>query len=505
MKRLGIIDIGSNTMRLVIMEITPLGHYRIVNELKRSARLAEGLDINNYLSDEKIQEGYSVLKAFKRMCDALNVTKIVAVGTAALRKAQNSNILIDKVQEKLDFDIRIIDGLQEAKYAFLGTINNIKIDKGIIIDIGGGSTEFICIDKGHIKHALSMPFGTIDIKRHLGNPEEDTLGDYEQLSRFLMTQFEEIPWLKSYHTHPIIGVGGIIRSIAKVDKAFKKYPMKLIHNYSVSKNDVDRIFNDIKDKPVVNLDQIKGLDVSRSDIFHGAMLLMTQLMAHIQSDEMIVCRGGIREGILHEYLNKNYAIETNLFDASISNVFHRYRIDKDHAIFVHECVQKMYKEAWHKSYEDIDIDKIITISSYLHDVGIDITFYDHNIHSFYVILYSGILGVSHKELLMSGFCALLHYKHEIELDEFESYLALLSENDIELIWVVGTLLRLAESFDSSMNRAVDSIDCQSTETTFTVQLFADEKPSIELAHAKQTGKAFHKIIGKKLIIEHVPQ
>ena len=139
----------------------------------------------------------------------------------------------------------------------------------------------------------------------------------------------------------------------------------------------------------------------------------------------------------------------------------------------------------------------------LHDAGIDINFYDHNIHSFYVILYSGIYGVSHKELLISAFCALLHFKHEVDMDEFESYLVLLSDRDLEIIQKVGLLLRMAESFDSAMNQDLTELNYISAGNEFIVEINADDKPLIVLENIRGSERKFKKVFGKELIVKYV--
>jgi len=503
MERLGIIDIGSNTMRLVVVELDREGHFMIINELKKSARLSEGIDEFDNFTEPKIQEAFFALKSFKNMCVSLGAEKIIAVGTAAVRKAKNRQVLIDKVKKELGIEIQVIDGIEEANYAFQGVVHGIHVEKGLMIDVGGGSTEIVYIEENESKRALSLPFGTFDIKQVLDHQSGDVIGAIDALEKFLWERFEEVDWLQEIKGVPIVGVGGIVRSIAKVDKTGKRYPIKLLHNYTMCFEDMDCIHGKTKGKTINELLEMPGLSRSRADIFHGSVVLMRQLMKYLETEELIVCRGGIREGILCKYLHENYKRESNLFEASLQNLHSRYHIDRNHVQYIYKIVSTMYQEICPNKYDDVDITKIIRISSMLHDSGIDINFYDHNIHSFYVILYSGIYGVSHKELLISAFCALLHFKHEVDMDEFENYLVLLSDRDVEIIQKVGLLMRMAESFDSAMNQDLTELKYISEEHKFTVEIVADEKPLIVLENIRGSERKFKKVFGKELIVKYV--
>ena len=225
MERLGIIDLGSNTARLLIVDMFTENHYMVVDELKESVRLGQDMDRDGFLKPQRIAETIKTLKMFKRLCDASGVERIIAVGTAAVRRAKNQRSFLDEIQVSCNITIRVLSEEEEAFYVYRGVINSMDIPKGLILEIGGGSTKIIYYNRRNVLNYAVLPFGAVtltDLFASDATPEEAA----QHVEEFFTEHLKKLPWLSEIDPETqMIGVGGSFRNLFKISKLVRKYPM----------------------------------------------------------------------------------------------------------------------------------------------------------------------------------------------------------------------------------------------------------------------------------------
>ena len=246
MERLGIIDLGSNTARLVIVDMFTENHYIVVDELKESVRLSQDMDRDGFLKPQRIAETIKTLKMFKKLCDASNVDRIIAVGTAAVRRAKNQRSFLDEIQVSCNITIRVLSEEEEALLVYRGVINSMDIPKGLILEIGGGSTKVIYYNRRNVLGYANLPFGAVTLTDLFANeesPEKAALS----VEEFFTEQLKQLPWLKEIDPETqMIGVGGSFRNLFKISKLVRKYPLDMPHNYKLATEDFTGIYDMIK-------------------------------------------------------------------------------------------------------------------------------------------------------------------------------------------------------------------------------------------------------------------
>ncbi|MCG8538823.1 MAG: Ppx/GppA family phosphatase [Clostridia bacterium] len=499
MKKIGIIDIGSNSVRLVLVKLGSSGSFKIFSDVKESVRLGMGMDENLELTSDKIESAIKTLKMFKTMCDATYVDEIIAVATAAVRKAKNRDYFISRVKKEINIDIRVLTGQEEAFFAYWGVINSIDIDKGLIMDIGGGSTELILVEDRKITNSISLPFGSINLTQNfdLSNIIRDE--NIKALETFLIDNYKKIPWLSKVKNYPLIGVGGTIRNIGNIVRKLDNYPLDITHNFIMKKSDLNNVYRLVKERNLVDRRKIKGLAKDRADIFVGVSGAVWKLLEYCKLGDVIVSGSGIREGIIYNYIHNNPEPVKDVLDFSINNIINKYELDIEHANYIYRLTKSLYEQILGKENFSLNIYKLIRTAAMLHDSGINIRFYNHTQHSFYMILNAGINGLTHKQLLMSAFIAASHRskKHKIN---WVKYRAIIDREDVETIKKLGVLLRIAESFDICFNRKIKNIKCFVDKDNVLIKLISDIKPRVEINHALSASAQFKKIFNKTLSI-----
>ncbi|WP_441316790.1 Ppx/GppA phosphatase family protein, partial [Halobacillus trueperi] len=219
-----IIDVGSNTMRLVIYLREKGGRLREVENVKAVARLRNHLMDDGLLSTEGIQILLTTLKSFKQVAESYPLEVMVCVATATIRQAQNQAEIIHQVSEHTGFDMRILSDHEEAYYGYLAVVNSTPVTEGITVDIGGGSTEVTYFKDRELIESHSFPFGALTLKQDFFKKDLPTEEEMSDLRHYLIEQFQSLPWLKKKNV-PLIGIGGGARNLVQIDQNLKEYPL----------------------------------------------------------------------------------------------------------------------------------------------------------------------------------------------------------------------------------------------------------------------------------------
>jgi exopolyphosphatase/guanosine-5'-triphosphate,3'-diphosphate pyrophosphatase len=499
MKRLGIIDIGSNSVRLLLAEISPLGVLKIVDELKESVRLGADMIDGINLNEERISKAVTTLKTFKEFCDAVGVEEIIAVATEAVRKAANKDDFIKKIKEETGISIRILTGNEEAYYDYLGVINSMHVRNSLIIDIGGSSTELIWVQDNSLIKCISLPFGAVNLTQRFNLEDLITTQNEDNLKQFLINTFKDIPWLSEVKYDNVIGIGGTVRNIGKIDRKNKRYTLDIHHNYEILTSDVHSIYCSVKSKSLKQRKKVDGLSRDRSDIFIGPACAIVTLLDLLDVSKLVVSGKGLREGLLYEYVANHFGPIGDPLDFTINNVMLNHNVNINHANNVFFIATLLFEKLKPLHHLDDTFKSILKTAAKLHDCGLSIRYYDHHKHSFYMILNSEINALSHKELIMSAYVAASHRNNEFDLNIFQFH-GIINRIDLTNVEKMGALLRIAESLDKSMSGLVTDIDCSIEKDTVTLKVYSNANIELELNDAKKSAHFFYEVYDKNLIL-----
>ncbi len=497
-KKVGIIDIGSNSVRLLLVEIGHKNSFRVINELKEYVRLGDGLDKDDLLSQEKIDLAIKTLTTYKNICDSFQVSKIIAVATEAVRRAKNRSDFLSKTRT-IGLDIKVLSGTEEAYYDYFSTINTIDIDNALIMDIGGASTEIILVKNRELVKSISFPFGAITLTERFGINGVLLEDQEKSLTNFLKKKLNSLEWLKEAKGFPLIGIGGSIRTIGKIQKKAVVYPLNLIHNFEIQIEDIISIYNSAKSKNNIQRKKIKGLSADRADIFVGAAALVKTLMELCSIKKIQISRNGIREGLLYSHICKNQKPLDDILSFSINNILVYQNSNINHSQHIYDLFKSLCTSFDSLIVSNFSLNKIIKTSAMLHDIGSNITYYFHHKHSLYMILNSQIYGLTHRELVLSAFIAASHRDDNIAVN-YQQYKMIINKEDLELIKKLGLLLRLSESLDKSMTSSVSGVTCDIHSESVIITTISKGTDFIEIQDALLASESFKTVFNKKLYV-----
>lgn len=502
MERIAIIDLGSNSARIVIAQVCDGGYFSVIDELKEPVRLAKGMEVDGFLKPLRIAQTLKTLSTFKTLYESHNVDKVFAYGTAAVRTAKNRNAFVEEVESVCGIKLQVLSQEEEATFVYEGVINSMEIPKGLIIDIGGGSTKMIYYNRRVMIAQDTLSFGAVTITEkfaHIEQPEARAVA----IEQFVGDYLSGIQWLKDIDPETqLVGVGGSIRNLGRISRKLKNYPLNMAHNYIVSFVEFDTIYDTIKPLSLDKMARIKGLSSARADIFPAALSIIQALKKATAFHEIIIGGAGLREGAMFRYAVPGI-IEKPIGDItghSIYTLLNKFDMNLSHAEHVFDLSMQLFKQlkVLHKLPRPYM--KILRVSSMLHDIGTKFKFYDHHKHSMYLVMNSNLYGIPQKDLVMASLVIGCHEKESLEELGMEKFIAMLDESEVEAVKKLGVIVRIAECFDRSRGSLITEINCDVLGDSVILKTKSKGDITLEIKNAMNAYPDFKRAFKKTLEI-----
>lgn len=506
-ERVAVADFGSNSTRLMLMNVYPDGSFKLVDEIREPLRLAEHLDANGFFTPEIVQRTLETCRVFAEFCRAQQATRVIAVATSAMREAKNGRELTRRIFEETGLLFRILSGEEEAYYGYLGVINTLDIPNGLIVDIGGGSAEIVKVSRREAVEKTSLPIGAITLTRSFLDADSIGGDQVRRLEKHLIQNFAAVPWIQASldpqlirskdssdrkgsknrskgssdknesaragggdlepfprTTSPLlVGLGGTVRNIAKIYKRRANYPLDLLHGISVPITAVYDIYNDLRVMTLAQRKEVIGLSPARADIIVAGVAVICMLARAMGASELLVSGRGLRDGLFFDHLlggGKGAPLVDDPAMYAARNLMRYYQVPEIHTQHVAALTLSLFDQLAELHGLSSAERRLLHIAALLHDVGIAVNYYNHSAHGLYLLTRAGIDGLSHRELVMVAYIVAAHSASGSPFKRWPDYRTLLNEQDEEAVGKLGVLLRLAEALDRTENGHIRAVKCR---------------------------------------------
>ncbi len=503
MEKIAIIDIGSNTARIVIVNIREGGYFTVIDELKEPVRLAKGMEIDGFLRPLRVQQMVKTLKTFKNLYESHNVSRVFAYATAAVRRAKNQKSFVDEILSSCGIKLTVLSQEEEASLVYIAVINSMDVPKGVIVDIGGASIKLIYYNRRVLIAQDTLPFGAVTLTEKFADATSDSVERARMIEEYVTEHLKKIEWYNNVEPDvQLIGVGGSIRNLGKISRRFKRYPLDMAHNYHIGFDEFNNIYNTLKAVDITRASRIKGLSSARADILPAALSCLKAIENTSSFPELIISGAGMREGAMFRYAVPSTAEKPigDVLGHSIYTMLSHFNMNIAHSEHVFDISLQLYRQlkVLHKlprSYV-----KVLRTAAQLHDIGSSFKFYDHHKHSFYFILNSNLYGIQQKDLVMAALVAGLHGPQPLDGVEIQQYLNMLTEEDIDAVRKLGVIVRIAECFDRSMGGVITSLTCDVLGDSVILKTEAVADCTLEIKDAMSATAEFKRAFKKNLDI-----
>lgn len=499
-KRTAVIDIGSNSARLVIFEKTSRYGFCIICEQKSKVRIGEGAyEKGGLLQPIGLKRAYLTLKSFLNTIQKHEVHKTLCVATSAIRDAPNGNLFISWIKKELGLSIKVIDGKKEAQYGAIAASNLLPIHEGITIDIGGGSSDMALIKEGKIIDTYSLNLGTVRLKELFFDKSMLIEIINQKAKAYIQKELQKLP---EHFKHTLaIGIGGTARTLSKEIMRQSSHPLDKLHAFTYDVNTYRTYLEAIPLSSAKNLKRFV-LDKGRYDTIREGALIFNEILYAIGADSVISSGVGIREGVFLEHMLKDDHFRfPSTLNPSIVSILDRFR-----PFITAERKKKSKLKLGSKLYHTLKInldqkDDYHTELLYaleLSSIGNMLTIYKSHQHAFYIAMQELNYGFTHKQITLISLLLRMHGK-ELILKPFYQDFKILLPNKETLLWL-SFIYTLTVFLHEASNGAAIEFHYAAKVLTIT-----SDKP---LYLAKEKIKALEKPIPFAIIIkdeDHIPK
>lgn len=518
-QRLAAIDVGSNSIRLVIAEAEPDGSYRMLDDEREVVRLGQGLDAERRLSEESMERAIITLASMRAIADGYGVCAIRAVGTSAVRDAVNQRQFVDLVKRRAGVDLEVISGEDEARLAHLSVAHRFDLSGGpaAVVDIGGGSTEIILSTDGLIDHIHTLPLGAVRLTGKFGGPERCATTFYRDMRRHIdETIHESVSSLPA--TAPlVIGTGGTFTALAHLDlhRATRPYvpglPMPSVQGHELHRSSVRHMLDLLRKTPIRARMRMPGLPADRADIIVAGVAIIDRVMKHLGANRLRIHDRGVRDGLLLTMIRELFpatpapaAPRDPL--AGVRRFARACRYEETHAEHVRGLAMAIHDDLAQQR-TDLQLDAegrfLLEAAAILHDVGYMVNYARHHKHSYHLIVHSDLEGMTSRQREIIANVARYHRRGEPS-KKHEAF-ARLSQADRALVRRLSAILRVADGLDRTHTQTVRSVDLRVSPHAATFVLTASAPVETDVWGARRKGGLLQKVLGVELVFTVHPQ
>jgi exopolyphosphatase/guanosine-5'-triphosphate,3'-diphosphate pyrophosphatase len=410
--RIAAIDIGSNSIRQIVADVSPTGAIRVVDEMKAAPRLGAGVNATGALSEASMRAAVDALGRMATLALQLGARQIEAVATSAVRDASNGGEFIEAVRRGTGLNVRLLDGEEEARLSFLSALAHFELGTGrsAVMDIGGGSLELAFAADGLVEHLVSLPFGAIRLtERFLKNGMRRR--DVQELRRAVRAGVRESVSLRDWRGAQLIGSGGTFTNLAGMFRARRRAAGgRTVHGTSVPREELERILDLLVGMTPAERLAMPGLNPGRADIIVAGLATAAELMARMDARALLVSAYGIREGLLLDTarVSPTVADPGEARRRSVTAFAERSRFEEPHARHVQRLALELFDQIG-ASLGCTEADRqTLADAALLHDVGYVINYSRHHKHSYHLITHADLLGMTPEEQLIVANVARYH-------------------------------------------------------------------------------------------------
>ena len=446
-KRVAVIDIGSNSIRMVVYERTSRYAFHLLHEEKSKVRLSENAyKYDGNLQDISMQRTFDALANFLQISESFKVRKLLCVATSALRDAPNKKVFLTKIKEKLKLDIKVISGEQEAYYGAIACANLLPKQKNALsIDIGGGSTEFSVIDEDNVSQTISLKLGTVRLKE-LYFDNDDMHGAIEYIDN-------ELDKLQNKQLDTLIGIGGTFRAVSNAILKRDEYPLNKIHAYEYSADKLQKYIDKLLCASNKELDNL-GIKENRHDVIKPGVLIIQRVLNKLKISKIITSGVGVREGVyLSDLLRNSKHKFPHNYNTSVKCLLDSYVDDTHFSTQLNSLCKKLFDLT--SEYFNIE-NKYryeLAIAAKLYPIGSSVHYYSQNKHTYYLIQNALEYGFSHQTTTLIATLTKYAKNRLPAYSHLEKYAALLPE--INVTNYLSYILSLSITLLSHRPRNID--------------------------------------------------
>jgi exopolyphosphatase / guanosine-5'-triphosphate,3'-diphosphate pyrophosphatase len=505
-RRVGVIDLGSNSWRVVVYMFSPGSWWKLTDEIYETVRIGEGLAETGRLSAEAMGRGLETLAVFERFCAAhgLGPDDVHAVATSAIRDASNGEYFLTAARAATKLPIEIISDEDEARFGYVAAVNTSTLTDGIVLEIGGGSIQLIEVAGRRPESLRSFPLGAVRLtEQFLPGSGPAKKKDLQRLRAHVRATLSEFSALTGAGDR-MVGIGGAARNLAAAAQRMVGQPDIGIQGFVITREMLSELVSTLAALPIDERGEVPGIKVGRADIILAAAVAIETVVEMGPFPGIEVTEASLRDGVFlaRELLaGQPEPLFPNVREAAVGNLAIQYESDLPHVEHVAALSLQMFDSlAAGGLFEPRPGEReLLWAAAMLHDVGMTISYDDHHKHSQYLIVSAELPGFDPRERALIAQISRYHRKGAPKLGEIA---ALTMKGDEQLLERCSVILRLAEHLERGRDQSVREARLRANGHGVDLHLEAAGDLTLPRWSVERygDGEAFQRVFGRRLLI-----
>jgi len=461
-----VVDLGSNSFRLVVYRYEPGGAWAVWDEIRAPVRLSAGMGGDQVLRPERVERALETVQTFVAFCRQTGIDDVLATGTSALRRAANGEEVVAAMEAE-GLPVRILDGREEAYYGALAILNTTSIAEGLGLDMGGGSVQLMQLSDRRLGESVSLPLGAVRTTEDFLSGDDQKSG-LKSLRKEVRKLVGELDWFTA-KDGPLAGIGGSVRNIAAAAQRLSDLPNGGVQGFSLTADMVGAVVEELAGRSVDERRALSGVSPDRGDVILAAAVVLETILASGGFEAVEITDAGLREGLFFEryYADSDPPVADDVGRASVHNLVLRHDADRKHSERVARHAMAIYDGLAQEEVIDASAEdrRLLEAAALLHDVGRAIAFDNRHKHARYLILDEGLPGFARED--MHAVAQIVRYIPKGTPD---------ADTRVELL---SGVLRVAEQLERTRACDVDSVAVRARKDS--VQILVEAQPDATVA------------------------
>lgn len=498
MRRIGVVDLGSNTIRLVVYACEPEKSFRLVDQIREPIRLAEGAAASGELSEAGIERAITALRLIGDYAHDTHLADLTVVATSAARDASNGAEFIEQVR-RLDVDVDVLDGEQEARYGVLAVANGFSFDDAWVMDLGGGSAQVSRMEHRLFAGGAAYPLGAVRLTELYLQSDPPADDEIERLRGAVRAELADVVAALRKGSDPLVAMGGTIRNLARAVQATSDYPIGQVHGLFIRRRDLEKLVERLSRATTKRRARMAGIKSDRADIIVAGALVYETLLRAADLDGLYVSGQGIREGVLFTRMFSEPHLMPVVRKFGIHNLFSHYPQPIAHTEHVRFLSRRLFDELKPLHGYGWEEARLLDEAAQLHDIGMAVGYHGHHRHGAFLIDNTLLPGMTHREKALITLLVRYHRKSKPKPGAFRK---LLDEGDEQLLQVLTVCLRFAEHLERARANRIKDVEVDIGPRRVELHLIAVRPPPVEIYEAEKQAWLFEKAFDRELDISY---
>jgi exopolyphosphatase/guanosine-5'-triphosphate,3'-diphosphate pyrophosphatase len=500
-RRLAVIDLGSNSFRLVVFDVSPRGSWRRTDEIYETVRIGEGLGATGKLGEPAMERALHTLELYAHFCRSMRIDDVRPVATSAIRDAENRQDFLKRAEAATELPIRVLSGVEEGRYGYLAAVNSTTLADGLVLDLGGGSLQLVRVAGRISEQVDSWRLGAVRMtERFLPGDGKATKKALRSLRTHVRRELGRDKWVRGAGER-MVGIGGTVRNLAAAAQHAAGVPDYGIQGFVLTAEALEELVAELAGRSVAERRSVAGIKPGRADVILAGALVVQTAMEVAGAEGIEATEAGLREGVFFEHLlaAEHPPLFGSVREASVHNLALIYHDDLAHPEHVARLALRLWDALGEAGAHPADPAEreLLWAAAMLHDIGMAVDYDDHHKHSRYLIRSAAPAGFDPRERALLGQIVRYHRKGDPSLGEAA---ALARDGDDALVRRCTAILRVVENLERSRDQLVRDIDVRARNGRIELRLHSDGDDAVARWGAERQGPLFERAFGRELTL-----